>query len=94
LLLLVIQNPWYLVTIVSFTAGNRPEAVPLLFNYVMRELERAQHEFEVRDSEAHGERLILSRKFRDAIFKCGMTGGYSKVYFLPFRTDRCSDGPW
>jgi len=75
----VIQNPWYIVTLVAFTAGNRPEAVPPLFNFVLRELERAQHEFEVPEVMAHGEKLLLARKFRDAIFKSGMTGGYSKA---------------
>ena len=88
---LVIQNPWYLVTLVAFAAGNRPDAVPLLFNHVLRELERAQHEFEVPEFDAHGERLLLARKFRDAIFKSGMTGGYSKVFCLPSWTGRCSD---
>ncbi|KAH9977327.1 hypothetical protein BGW80DRAFT_1166578 [Lactifluus volemus] len=76
---LVIQNPWYIVTVVSYMAGNMPEAVPILFNYVLRELEHAHQEFEVPQHEAHGERLLLARKFRDAIFKGGMTGGYSKA---------------
>jgi len=74
----VIQNPWYIVTVVSFTAGNRPEAVPLLFKYVLEELERAQNLFKVPETEAHREKVVLVRKFRDAIFKCGITGGYSK----------------
>ena len=67
---------------VSFTAGNRPEAVPLLLKYVLGELERAQNQFKVPETEAHRERVVLVRKFRDAIFKCGITGGYSKVSCL------------
>jgi hypothetical protein len=90
LLLLVVQNPWYIVTVVSYMAGNGPEAVPILFNYVLRELERAHQKFQVPQHEAHGERLLLARKFRDAIFKGGMTGGYSKVNSLASWTDRCS----
>jgi len=81
---LVIQNPWYIVTVVSFTAGNRPEAVPLLFKYVLGELERAQNRFKVPETDAHREKVVLVRKFRDAIFKCGITGGYSKVSSRPF----------
>ncbi|KAI0003381.1 hypothetical protein BJV74DRAFT_764740 [Russula compacta] len=76
---LVIQNPWYIVTLVTFTAANRPEAVPLLFNYVLGELEHAQNQFKVPEAEASREKFILSRKFRDAIFKCGIIGGYSKA---------------
>ena len=76
---LVVQNPWYIVTLVSFTAGNRPEAVPLLFKYVLGELEHAHNQFKVPEIEANREKLVLARKFRDAIFKCGITGGYSKV---------------
>ena len=99
---LVIQNPWYIVTVVSFTAGNRPEAVPLLFKYVLGELERAQNQFKVPETEAHREKVLLARRFRDAIFKCGITGGYSKVLYRVTYTqtkiDRCertkpSDSP-
>ncbi|KAI0293418.1 hypothetical protein BC826DRAFT_1015408 [Russula brevipes] len=75
----VIQNPWYIVTLVCFTTGNRPDAVPLLFKYVLGEVERAQNQFQVPEVEAKRERLLLSRKFRDAIFKCGVVGGYSKA---------------
>lgn len=74
-----IQNPWYIVTIVALTAGNRPEAIPLVFKYVLSDLERAQNEFKVPEVEAHGERLRLARRFRDAIFKCGILAGYSKA---------------
>ncbi|KAI9456687.1 hypothetical protein BJY52DRAFT_1275449 [Lactarius psammicola] len=75
----VVQNPWYIVTIVALTAGNRPEAIPLVFNYVLGDLERAQNEFKVTKDEAQGERLRLARRFRDAIFKCGILAGYSKA---------------
>lgn len=77
---IVIQNPWYIVALVSFTFGNIPEAVPLLFKYVLRELEHAQNQFQVPALEAEREKLLLARKFRDAIFKGGMVGGYSKVH--------------
>jgi hypothetical protein len=77
---LVIQNPWYIVTLIAFTAANRPEAVPLLYQYVLGELERAQTQFDVPALEAKREKLFLTRKFRDAVFQGGVTGGFSKVY--------------
>jgi hypothetical protein len=76
----VIQNPWYIVTLIAFTAGNRPEAVPLLYKYVLGELEHAQNQFNVPALEAKREKLLLTRKFRDAVFKSGIVGGFSKVY--------------
>jgi len=75
----VIQNPWYIVTIVALTAGNRPEGIPLVFKYVLGDLERAQNEFKVPNDEAQGEKLRLARRFRDALFKCGILAGYSKA---------------
>ncbi|KAH9999087.1 hypothetical protein BJV77DRAFT_1058615 [Russula vinacea] len=75
----VIQNPWYIIVLVSFSFGNRPEAVPHLFNYVLRELEHAQNQFKVPTLEANREKLLLARRFRDAIFKGGIVGGYSKA---------------
>lgn len=81
---LVIKNPWYIVTIVVLTAGNRPEAIPLVFKYVLSDLERAQNEFKVSEVEAQGERFRLARRFRDAIFKCGMLAGYSKACYTSY----------
>ena len=76
---LVIQNPWYLVTLASFAAANRPEAVPLLYKYVSAELEHAQNQFNVPALEANREKLLLTRKFRDAFFKACLMGGIPKV---------------
>jgi hypothetical protein len=77
---LVIQNPWYLVTLASFAAANRPEAVPLLFKYVLGGLEQAQNRFNTPLPEANHEKYLLAHRFRDAIFKGGIIGGYSRVY--------------
>lgn len=77
---LVIKNPWYLATLASFAAGNRPEAVPLLFKYVLGGLEKAQNEFNTPVLEANHEKYLLAHRFRDAIFKGGIIGGYSRVY--------------
>jgi hypothetical protein len=75
----VVQNPWYIVTAVSFMTANRPEAVPLLYKYVLGELEHAQKQFNVPTTEAKREKLLLTRKFRDAIFKACLMAGIPKV---------------
>ena len=59
--------------------ANRPEAVPLLYKSVLGELEHAQNQFNVPVPEANREKLLLTRKFRDAIFKACLMGGVSKV---------------
>ncbi len=79
LTIVVLENPWYIVTAVSFMSTNRPEAVPLLYNYVLEELEHAQTQFNVPAPEASREKLLLIRKVRDAIFKASLIGGVSKV---------------
>ncbi|KAJ3868671.1 AhpD-like protein [Lentinula novae-zelandiae] len=62
------SNPWYIVTAVAFSASNEPQAVPEVFNYALAEAGQEREE-----------RLLLARKFRDALFKAGLTSGYSKT---------------
>ncbi|KAJ4475762.1 hypothetical protein J3R30DRAFT_3658770 [Lentinula aciculospora] len=64
----VATNPWYLVSAVAFSAGNEPQAIPEVFNYALREA-----------GGEHDENLLLARKFRDALFKSGLTSGYAKA---------------
>ena len=75
----VIQNPWYTVTAVCFMTANRPEAISLLYKYVLRELEQAQNQSNVPAPEANREKLLMTRKFRDAIFKACLAAGIPKV---------------
>lgn len=88
---LVIQNPWYLVTLASFATANRAEAVPLLFKYVLGQLERAQNRFNIPMPEANQEKYLLAQRFRDAIFKGGIISGYSRVYNLLSRINQHRD---
>jgi len=62
-------NPWYIIVAVAFAASNRPEAVPLVFQYAMKEIEGSGQD----------EKLLLVRRFRDAIFKSGLISGYPKT---------------
>ena len=71
---------------VAFSAGNRPDFVPLLFTHVLTELEKSQKELGVSGDKADEERLLLARKFRECLFKGGMVAGYSKVRFIVSET--------
>ncbi|VDC03923.1 unnamed protein product [Peniophora sp. CBMAI 1063] len=75
----VLKNPWWILTATALTTGNQPEAVPRVFFYVLADLEKAQAALNVTGEQAHDEKLYFARKFRDAIFKCGMVAGYSKA---------------
>jgi len=68
------------VAVVSFMAGNKPDAVSPLFNHVMEDLKVSQ----VSSPEAKGkdllpERLHLARRFREAMFTGGLLCGYSRA---------------
>ncbi|KAJ3762618.1 AhpD-like protein [Lentinula raphanica] len=61
-------NPWYIVSAVAFSASNEPQAVTEVFQYALTDI-----------GEEYEQRLLLARKFRDALFKSGLTSGYSKA---------------
>lgn len=61
------SNPWFLVAAVAFSASNRPEEVPRVLSYA------------VRDVEVEQDKLKLANKVREALFKAGLTSGYSRV---------------
>ncbi|KAL0563176.1 hypothetical protein V5O48_018899 [Marasmius crinis-equi] len=60
------KNPWYIVALVAFNASNEPEAVPILFQHVLQSVD------------THEDRLLLARKFRDALYKSSVTSGFAK----------------
>ena len=75
-------NPWYIVAAVGFTAGNLPEAVPIVFQYALDDLRshRALGQPENRvQAVVDEEELLLVRRIKDAIFKSGITCGYPRV---------------
>lgn len=80
------QNPWWILAATALTTGNQPDAVPRVFFYVLADLEKAQAALNITGDEAQAERLHFARKFRDAIFKCGMVAGYSKVRIMATRS--------
>ncbi|KAF8061658.1 AhpD-like protein [Lyophyllum atratum] len=65
------SNPWYIITAVAFCASNRAEEVPRVFQHALRDLKA--------ETEGLEEQRLLARKFRDALFKAGLTAGYPRT---------------
>jgi len=57
------RNPWYIVAAVTFAACNRPQAIQILLEYVLKETGAEELE----------ERLFVVRSFREALLKSGIT---------------------
>lgn len=72
-----LQNPWYTVAAVAFSASNLPEAVPTVFQSALGDLQAV--------SADHSDALLLVRKMKDALFKSGLLSGYPKVKLLSFQ---------
>ena len=68
---LEIENPWYIITAVAFSASNRPDAVPQVFKFTMARLEAL--------SATKDDKLRLVLRLREALFKAGLISGYSRV---------------
>ncbi|KAF5324755.1 hypothetical protein D9611_004187 [Ephemerocybe angulata] len=68
-----ISNPWYIVTAVALSASNKPDGVPRVFEHMLSQ------ELKDHASDSQEDRLILARKFREAIFKSGLISGYPKA---------------
>lgn len=66
-----VKSPWYAVAAITFTASNRPEAVPLVLDHVLNDLDAI--------GASHEDRLAAARKIRDGVFKSGMICGFPKV---------------
>ncbi|EJD06267.1 uncharacterized protein FOMMEDRAFT_119842 [Fomitiporia mediterranea MF3/22] len=66
-----VENPWYIVTAVAFSASNRPDAVALVFKFVMAGLSAL--------SGSHDDKQLVVLRMREAIFKAGLISGYSRA---------------
>lgn len=66
-----VKSPWYAVAAITFGASNCPEGVPLVLEYVLKDLDAI--------GASHQDRLTAARKIRDAVFKSGMICGFPKV---------------
>lgn len=74
----MLQSPWYLVASVAFSASNRPEAVPLIFHFVLNEL-KLEQAGNVEGDQTLKEQLQLARRSRDCLVQSGLMCGYSRV---------------
>jgi hypothetical protein len=70
-----LKNAWYIAAAVAFSASNLPDAVPIVLQYALKDLEAHPTADLVNDS------LMLVRKIKDAVFKAGMLTGYAKVRY-------------
>ncbi|KAL5490695.1 hypothetical protein ACEPAI_5529 [Sanghuangporus weigelae] len=68
---LEIDNPWYIITAVAFSASNRPDAIPKVFEFVISELETLRA--------TKDDKLRLVVRMREALFKAGLISGYSRA---------------
>ena len=77
----VLAQPWYIVAAVSFSASRKPAAVPVVFAFVLRELEAAQLAAGVKaqSEEAHAQRFKLASKIREALLHSGLLSGIPRV---------------
>lgn len=66
-----LPNPWYIVAAVAYSASNKAEAVPEVFQYALQELKASKG--------AESEQFLLAQKIREALFKSGLISGYPKV---------------
>lgn len=66
-----LANPWFLVAAIAYSASNRPDAVPLVYNFVLRSLQEEGADTETKKR--------VTTALRDAIYKAGLISGYSRV---------------
>ncbi|KAH8100192.1 hypothetical protein BXZ70DRAFT_938449 [Cristinia sonorae] len=71
-----LHSRWYLLAAVAFSAGNIPEVVPIIFEFVLKELEAQKSRSK---DDTHAVRLLLARRMRDCIFRAGMLNGYART---------------
>lgn len=66
-----LRNPWFIVAAVAFSASNRSEGVPRVFEQALQDLKMGGSD--------KLEELMLAKKMREALFKSGLISGYPKV---------------
>ncbi|KAF9452312.1 hypothetical protein P691DRAFT_795272 [Macrolepiota fuliginosa MF-IS2] len=66
-----LPNPWYIVAAVAYSASNKAEAVPEVFQYALQEAKV--------NKAADAEQFLLAQKIREALFKSGLISGYPRA---------------
>ncbi|KAF8968314.1 AhpD-like protein [Flammula alnicola] len=70
-----VGNPWYIVAAVAFSASNRPEAVPRVFEHVLEGLRAPDGG----NTTSKSDEKLLAQKLREALLKSGLISGYPKA---------------
>ncbi|PIL30667.1 hypothetical protein GSI_07369 [Ganoderma sinense ZZ0214-1] len=70
---------WALIAVVSFSASNVTEAVPVVFKYALDDLVQAQMQAGTSQDVAHAEQLVLARKFRESVLRAGLLCGVPRA---------------
>lgn len=84
-----VEDPWFIVTAVSFAASNRPDGVPRVLDHVLRTLTQLRGGETSEEFEGARNRVVL--KLREALLKGGLICGYSRVSGLPSAVCELSD---
>ena len=66
-------NPWFIVAAIAYGASNRPEAVPIIYKFILNDLDSEGADIETKRR--------VTTALRDAIYKAGIISGYSRVSF-------------
>ncbi|KAI0628732.1 hypothetical protein C8Q77DRAFT_336436 [Trametes polyzona] len=74
-----LSNPWALITAVTFSAAHVPEAVPVVFEHALAELQEEQKAKGVSGDDALAEQLVLARKIRESILQSGLLSGVPRT---------------
>ncbi|KAI0831655.1 hypothetical protein BC628DRAFT_538309 [Trametes gibbosa] len=74
-----LPNPWALITAVTFSASNVPEAVPVVFAHALEELKAEQRARGTPDDAAAREQLVLARKIREGVLQSGLLSGMPRT---------------
>ncbi|KAM5542733.1 hypothetical protein V8D89_003694 [Ganoderma adspersum] len=70
---------WAMIAVVSFSASNVTEAVPIVFKYALDDLVQAQTQAGTPQDAAHAEQLVLARKIREAVLRAGLLCGMPRA---------------
>ncbi|PCH38630.1 hypothetical protein WOLCODRAFT_136372 [Wolfiporia cocos MD-104 SS10] len=73
----LLSQPWYLVAAVAFSASRKADAVPVVFEFALNELKKAQAGEE--PERALAQRIALASKFREALLQSCLLSGVPRV---------------
>ncbi|KAJ3500009.1 hypothetical protein NLJ89_g9983 [Agrocybe chaxingu] len=73
------RNPWYIAAAVAFSASNRPEGVPRVFEHALAGLRSANTNAVLSQSGREEEERLLAQNMREAVFQSALICGYPRA---------------